>query len=275
MKVIIAPTDFSDFSVNAVNYAADMASSIHASLALLNVCQIPMSFSEVPVPAETLTNLVKDAEKRIEKLKETLVKRTGGRIRIYAEVKTGFVIQELQEYCNLLKPYAVVMSTQGAGAVERFLFGSNTTSAMKHILWPLIVVPPQAEFTSIRKIGLACDMKNVMDTAPVDEIKALVKEFKASLHVIHINTGDDIKYGPEIVDQSGQLQEMLDELHPSYHFLDEVDVEEGLSAFADTNKLDLLIVVPKKHNVISTLFHKRHSKQLVMHTHVPVMAVHE
>jgi nucleotide-binding universal stress UspA family protein len=275
MKVIIAPTDFSDLSLNAVTYATEMASSVQASLALLHVCQMPMSFSEVPVPAEALTSLIKDAEKRIEKLRDDIVKKTNGKIKVYTEIKTGFVIQELQGYCAALKPYAVVMSTQGAGAVERFLFGSNTVSAMKHLAWPLIVVPAEAKFTTIRKIGLACDMKNVMDTAPVEEIKTLVKEFNASLHVVHINTGDDIKYGPEIVDQSGLLQEMLDELHPSYHFLDEIDIEEGLSAFAENNKLDLLIVVPKKHNVISNLFHKSHSKQLVMHTHVPVMAVHE
>jgi nucleotide-binding universal stress UspA family protein len=275
MKVIIAPTDFSDFSVNAVNYAADMATSIHASLALFHVCQMPINISEVPVPADTLTILIKDAEKGIEKLKKDIVKRTAGKIRVYTEVKTGFVIQELEEYCKALKPYAVVMSTQGAGAVERFLFGSNIVSAMKHLAWPLIIVPPQAEFTSIKKIGLACDMKNVMDTAPVEEIKTLVKEFNASLQVIHINTGEDFRYGPEIVEQTGLLQEMLDELHPSYHFLDEIDIEEGLSAFAEINKLDLLIVVPKKHNVISKLFNKRHSKQLLMHTNIPVMAVHE
>jgi nucleotide-binding universal stress UspA family protein len=275
MKIIIAPTDFSELSLNAVNYAADMAFSIHASLALLHVCQIPMNFSEVPVPAETLTTLIKDAEKRIEKLRDDIINKTDGKIRIYTEIKTGFVVPQLQEYCTALKPYAVVMSAQGAGAVERFLFGSNTVSAMKHLAWPLIVVPSEAKFSSIKKIGLACDMKNVMETAPVEEIKALAKEFNASLHVIHVNTGDDIKYGPEIIDQSGLLQEMLDELHPSYHFLDEIDIEEGLSAFAENNKLDLLIVVPKKHNVISKLFHKSHTKQLVMHTHVPVMAVHE
>lgn len=275
MKVIIAPTDFSDFSLNAVNYATDMASSIHASLALLHVCQMPMSFSEVPVPADTLTTLIRDAEKRLEKMKEDIVKKTGGKIRVYTEVKTGFVIQELKELCAALKPYAVIMSTQGAGAVERFLFGSNTVSAMKNLASPLIVVPSEAKFSNIKKIGLACDMKKVIETPPIEEIKTLVKEFNASLHVIHVNTGDDFKYGPEIVDQSGLLQEMLDELHPSYHFLDEIDIEGGLSAFAESNKLDLLIVVPKKHNVIDKLFHKSHSKQLVMHTHVPVMAIHE
>jgi K+-sensing histidine kinase KdpD len=167
------------------------------------------------------------------------------------------------------------MGTQGSGAIERVLFGSNTVAAMKHLSWPLIVVPAEAKYTRIRKIGLACDMKDVTDATPIQEIRSLTKEFGATLDVIHINTGDDNKYGPEIVSESGLLQELLYELNPKYHFLDHDNIEEGLSSFAETNKLDLLIVVPKKHKVIQSLFHKSHAKKLVLHTHLPVMAVHE
>jgi len=38
MKTIIAPTDFSAVSLNAVNYAADMAQDINAEL-ILDTCR--------------------------------------------------------------------------------------------------------------------------------------------------------------------------------------------------------------------------------------------
>ena len=274
MKVIIAPTDFSEISINAVNYAADLAVTIHAGLALLHVYQVPVNYSEVPLPATILSD-TENAIAKIEKLKEKLTERTRAEIKIYTEVQIGSVITVLRDYCKDLKPYAVVMGAQGAGAVERFLFGSNTISAMKHLSWPLIVVPAEAKYTRIKKIGLACDMKNVTETTPIEEIKALAKEFGARVEVIHISTEDDNKYGPEIVNESGLLQELLYDTHPTYHFPGNVNIEEGLSSFAEKNKLDLLIIVPKKHNIIDKLFHKSHSKQLIFHTHVPVMAVHE
>jgi nucleotide-binding universal stress UspA family protein len=275
MRVIIAPTDFSASSLNAVNYATDMASAIHASLALLHVCELPLSYTELPIPGDVVTEMIAEAEKRIEKLRADINAKTGGKIRVYAEIKVGSVVNQLEDYCAPLKPYAVVMSTQGAGAAERFFFGSNTIAVMKRLVWPLIVVPAGAKFTSIKKIGLACDLKKVVETEPVEEVKTLVKEFNATLDVIHVNTDEDINYGSEIIEESGALQEMLDELHPSYHFLNQVEIEDGLSAFAIAHKLDLLIVVPKKHNIIGRLFHKSHSKQLITHAHVPVMAVHE
>jgi hypothetical protein len=36
-----------------------------------------------------------------------------------------------------------------------------------------------------------------------------------------------------------------------------------------------LIVVPKKHNVINRIFHKSQSKEITMHTNVPIMSLHE
>jgi len=273
MKVIIVPTDFSANARNAMNYATDLALSVNASIVLLHVCQLPAS--EIPVSGELLNQWVADAQKEFDKLKAAIVERTNPRVKVYDEVRTGFLIAELQDYCDKLKPYAVVMGTQGAGAVERFVFGSSTIAAMKHLDWPLMIIPPDARFQQIRKIGLACDMKKVVKTIPINEIKSLVKEFGASLVVIHVNTDDDDKYGPAIVDQSSLLQEMLDELHPTYRFVEGGDIEKNLEEVVKQGDVDLLIVVPKKHNVINRIFHKSQSKQIAMHTHVPLMSLHE
>src|SRR4029078_7804587 len=99
-------------------------------------------------------------------------------IKINTEVKTAStVVTEIEDYCDDKKPYAVVMGTQGSTALERIFLGSNTIGAMKHLPWPLIIVPPEAKFIGIKKIGLACDLKKVDDSIPVKEIRLLTKEF--------------------------------------------------------------------------------------------------
>ena len=80
MKTIIAPTDFSAASLNAVNYAADMACVIATNLTLLNVCPIPVSFSDVPSPAYSTAELVSNAEEQMKVLKENILLRTRDRI---------------------------------------------------------------------------------------------------------------------------------------------------------------------------------------------------
>jgi nucleotide-binding universal stress UspA family protein len=144
---------------------------------------------------------------------------------------------------------------------------------MKHLTWPLITVPPGAKFAGINKIGLACDFANVVDTMPAEEIKKLVSDFKAELHVL--NTGKSSEYNPEEVQQAGLLQEMLDNIKPVYDFLSSDDTDQAIIDFAAKNHIDLLIVVPKRHGLMDRFLHKSHTKQFVLHSTVPVMALHE
>jgi nucleotide-binding universal stress UspA family protein len=276
MKTIIAPTDFSAASLNAVNYAADMACVIGTNLSLLHVCPIPVSLSDVPSPAYSTAELVADAEEQMKLIKENILYRTKDSLKITTAIKQGDVVLAIDEHCHTINPYAVVMATESNAAFERFLFGGKTINAVRQLAWPLIVVPPNVKFTSLKKIGLACDLKNVIDTIPVKEIKNLVKEFHARLHVLHASSEVDGALTAETVEETGWLQEILGELNPEYHFIKGGDdIEQSINDFAEKNNLDLLIVIPKKHNLISKIFKHSHAKQLVLHAHVPVMAIHE
>ena len=272
MKTILVATDFSPAALNAANYAADMALSINADMLLLHAYQIPVIYSEVPV-AVNLEDMQRNAENEINELKGQLIRKRGGKLNIGTEVRMGVFFNELRTVCERIKPYTVVMGSQGTTAAERLFFGSHTVNAMKHLMWPLITVPPEATFSSVKKIGLACDFDKVADTTPLDEIKMLVNDFNAELHVL--NTGKKEVFNPEIVFESGVLEEMLAPVKPNYHFITNQNTDEGIMDFAEKNHIDLLVVLPKRHGLPDKLIHKSHTKQLVLYSHVPIMALHQ
>jgi len=266
MKTIIVATDFSDAALNAANYGADMALAIHANLVLVHILQIQVAaYLEVPLTAE-------EDQTRIDALKEQLIKRTGGNLTIESRLTTGVFFYELKKICEEIKPYAVVMGSQGTTAAERVFFGGHTVYAMKHLMWPLITIPPHAAFSQIKKVCLACDFTEVIDSTPVEEIKQLVNDFHAELHVI--NSGKEESYQPDTVFESGMLQELLAPLKPQYHLITGENTDEGIISFVEKNHIDLLITLPKKHGLLEKLAHKSISKQFVLHSHIPVMAMH-
>jgi nucleotide-binding universal stress UspA family protein len=275
MRTIIATTDFSPASINAVNYAADMAYMLRAKLTLFHVIPVPIPVNEVPVTAYSLEQSKSDAQKQIDRLKAELLDRTRARVIIHNEMRSGDVISELTQYCSKVKPYVVIMGAETASGIERFFLGAKTVSAVKRLQWPLIIVPPLAKFNNIRKIGLACDFRDVVKSVRVDEIKELVGEFNAELHVLHVSEETRDSFSAQTVEESGLLQEMLGEMHPKYHFINEPVIEQGVIEFTEKNKLDLLIIIPKRHNLIGKVFRQSHSKQLVLQTPVPIMAIHE
>ena len=271
MKTIIATTDFSPAADNAALYAAKMAAALHAKLLLLHVYQLPVAYMEVPL-IMTEEEMVKVTQERLTNLKEELAVRTDFKITIETEVKTGIFFSELKTFCEEINPYSIVMGSQGTTAAERLFFGSHTIHAMKHLSWPLITVPPGMKFTAIKKIGLACDFENVKETIPVEEIKLLIKDLNAELHIL--NTGNQKAYNPNLVFESGLLQETMSSLQPIFHFTSNPDVDEGIIDFSERNHIDMLLVFPKHHGFIDRITHKSHSKQLILHSYIPVMVFH-
>ncbi len=272
MKTILVTTDFSPAANNAVNYAADMALSINAGLLLLNVVQSPVGYSDLPIVIN-LEDMMRSAERDIQHLKEELKLRTKDKINIDAEVGLGAFFSELKNVCERVKPYAVVMGSQGKTAAEHLLFGAHAVHTVKHLTWPVITVPPGGTFSAVKKIGLASDLTKVVETTPVDEIKMLVNDFNAELHIL--NTGKSEVFDADVVFESGLMQEMTMALKPKFHFINNDDTDAGIIDFVDKNNIDLLIVLPRRHNLIESLFHKSHTKKLVLHSHVPVMALHQ
>ena len=275
MKTIIIPTDFSPVATNAMNYGIDMAKAIHASVLLYHVYQVPVSISDTPVLLLSVDDLKKNAEEKIAELKAQAEHIVSGSIKIYAETQLGNVADELENLCKRINPFAVVMGTKGVSAIEKVVFGSNTISAVKHLTWPVICVPPGKEYgKGIKKIGFACDFKNVVETTPTQSIKSFVNEFGAELHVLNVDHHNK-HFTAEKPQQSALLHTMLEDIKPEYHFIENKDIEDGINDFAEHNNLDLIITIPKKHKLLEGLFRPSSVKQLVFHSHVPVMCVHE
>lgn len=275
MKTIIIPTDFSAISTNAMNYGVDLAKAVNANILLLHVYQVPVSMTDVPVVMVSIEELKNEAEEKLASVKASVEHITSGKLKIYTEARLGNVVDELEDLCNQIKPFAVVMGTKGASGIERVMFGSTTLTAIRHLTWPVICVPPGKEFGSgIKKIGFACDFRKVVETTPVHFVADLVKEFNAELHVLNVDY-ENRHFKPETPEQSLLLHTMLEAAKPNYHFIQHKDIEDGINEFAEKNNLDLIMAIPKKHKLLEGIFKPSSTRQLVFESHVPVMCVHE
>lgn len=275
MKTIIIPTDFSSTATNAMNYGLDMAIAIRADVILFHVYSVPVSVADVPVLLVSIEELEKNAQSQMASLKTKVDHITSGQINIKTETRLGDTVDELEKLCEQVQPFAVIMGMREASGIERTLFGSTTMSVVHRLVWPVIAVPPGKEYgKGIKKIGFACDLKDVVDTTPAGVIKNIVNQFNASLDVLNVSAdGEQI-----IKETSGEfvlLKTMLAEINPKYTFVQNKDVEDGINEFAEKNNLDMIIAIPKKHKLLDGLFKKRSTKKLVFHSHVPVMCVHE
>jgi nucleotide-binding universal stress UspA family protein len=279
MKTLVVPTDFSSVSVNALNYAVDMAQSINAGIVLLHVYSVPVSFTDSPisqVATVSIEEIKRTSEERLEEMKNNVIRITSGQVTVYTEARLGEAMEELEAVCKSVEPLAVVMGSHGTTGLERLIMGSTTLNVIRHLKYPVIVVPPGTSYHAIKKIGLACDFKDIVESIPVDYIKNIVREFNAELYVLNVQYEEEgVDYNDETTVDSAYLEAMLQDVNPSFFFLNKKDVVEGINEFAEKNGLDMVMVIPKKHRLIDSLFHKSQSKELVTHSHIPIVSIHE
>ena len=182
--------------------------------------------------------------------------------------------EELKLICKSVEPLAIIMGSHGATGLERMIMGSTTLTALRQLKCPVIVVPPGTTYHGIKKIGLACDFENVVQSTPVEYIKNIVREFGAELYVLNVQDIDQEDLEDTIMD-TAYLDAMLEDVRPKYVQLTGKDVVESVNSFAEHNNLDLVMVIPKKHRFIDSLFHKSQSRELISHTHIPIVSIHE
>jgi nucleotide-binding universal stress UspA family protein len=272
MKTIIIATDFSTAAMNAATYGIKMAESVKADVMLFNVFEVLANYGEMVIDIN-VDNLKKDAVSDMEALKSELIRNTGTKINITSDVRLGVFNYELNTLCETVNPYAVIMGSQGKAAAERVLFGTHALYAMKHLVWPLITIPATATFSAIKNIGLAYDFEKELDSNFTEEIKLLAHDFDATIHVL--NAAKEDEFDADFVMLSSRLEKMLAPFTVKYHFITSDNANQGIIDFADKNDIDLLIVMPKYHSLLEKIIFKSHIKQMVLHSHVPVLALHK
>lgn len=272
MKLIVVPTDFSPLADNALKYGMDLATAMGASLMILHVYQIPISYSEVPLITVSMEEIKKASEERLAELKHNIETITSGKLVVYAESRLGDVADEVNKLTKTLQPFAVVMGSRGVTGAGKFFLGSNSLSLINRTKTPVIVVPPGGMFKPYKKIGLTTDFENVIDKTPVVPIRALINFFNAELHVLHVDYKQR-NFNPGVPEQTLNLDMLLSGMNPTYDFIENKNVNEGINAFAEKNNIDLIITLPQKHSFLESLFEKSLTRELLHHTHIPVMCI--
>jgi len=270
-KTIIAPTNFTDVSLHAVNYAADMAVNTDADLILLHIIQMP-TYLDVPVTQYEYDSILEDAEQELNTLKKQLLIRTEDAINISTRAVFSTMALEIAEIEKETHPFIIVIGPERENAAGRLLFGSHTFQTAKHLPYPVVVVPEKAIYKHIRRIGLATDLKD-LNEIPLETLRSMVELFDAGLDIIHVCKNADEKFSCEKDVEA--IKNRLKEFEPCFHFELNENIEKGVNAYASRNKEDLIIVLPKKRGFLSGLFHKSKSVKIARNPAVPIVSIAE
>ena len=272
MKTILVPVDFSDTARNSALYAAGLGKWIGATkLILFNAYSIPLASDLIWAVLQT-EELRKYSEEGLADFKKIIQSVAGEDLTVESFSEFGFLNERIEAVSINTNSDLVVMGITGGGKLEEVLIGSNTTHLLKHTHLPVLIVPSEAKWKPVSTIGWACDYKDVVKTTPAEDIKKIVKEFKAKLIVVH-NDPDPKGFEADKYRNNVMITEMFHELKPTMVQINEEHFTEAINHFIESSDVDMLLAIPKKQNWIDSILHPSHTRQLAFHSHVPLLCL--
>ncbi|MBL7858772.1 MAG: universal stress protein [Cyclobacteriaceae bacterium] len=190
MKKILVPCDFSEQAINAFRFALDIATQAKGEVHLVNVIELPVMHDTVLMPVMTfeetlLKELGESAEKRFKKLTDK-PKAEGKKVK--HTVLFGPTSRMLLDYITEQNIDLVLMGTHGASGLRELLIGSNAEKIVRHSPVPVIAVKKYPKNGSIKNIVFPNTLDTEHQEDLVMKVKALQNFFKATLHIVWVNT---------------------------------------------------------------------------------------
>ncbi|MCZ4244445.1 universal stress protein [Pedobacter punctiformis] len=272
MNTYLIPVDFSKTADHAAKYAARLSWTMpNSKLILLNSYYVSEYESILPTPDLMVTTddrIADEIESRLaalHKLKSKLLE-INPQADIEISLSRETILRSVVNRINKEEIDLIILGSNGKRAKNESDIGSNAIKISKASPVPVLVVPPKADYQSIRKAILACDFKKVKEIVPINALKKILSKHEIDLLVLGINAGEEVDQ-----EEEGTLRDMLKDYNPKYYYSAHNDTIKGIVKFAKAEEAQIIIALPKKYSFFEGLLHQSVSHKLTIKSHIPVL----
>jgi nucleotide-binding universal stress UspA family protein len=268
MKKLLVPCDFSTTSLNAFQFALDVAAhSPNGTVHLLHVIELPVLNDSILVPVLTYEqDLMEDLREKAEKEFDIVLKKYNkNAIHVITEVKFGKISYMIQQYSKDQAIDAIIMGSNGAAGMREFFIGSNAEKVVRHATVPVLVMKGTYK-GPIKHIVFPNTLETEDQEDLVMKVKALQDFFKAHLHIVWINTPLNFTSDSVTYNRLEQFAKRFQFKNYTISAYSHVDAEQGIIEFARKADASLIAMGTHSRKGFAHLIHGSLTESLINHT---------
>ena len=280
MKNILLPTDFSDNSWNAIEYALNFYQDTVCNFYLLHINRINIIMTNdtpyIPNNKTVEDTFLKASKHNLRKLSKRIIKDLpqNKKHKIYTLTDYSLFIDGIRKHVKQKRIDVIVMGTKGASGLKEYLIGSNTGDVITKVSCTTLVVPEEAKYTRLKEIAFPTDYILSYDTKILETITEVIEKESSSLRILHINKKDTL-LNLDQQNNKNVLEDLFSNYPNSFHKLTNNNVEEAVQYFVEQRGIDMIAMVARNLNYFQQiLFHSKVEK-ISYHTTVPFLILHE
>ena len=267
---ILVPTDFSACAHNALDYAIGLASEMDAEIIIMHsIVYNDTSFISAASKEEENTRRYNSAKESIDK-ELSYIKSKNPNLEARSELDAENAELAITTIVDHEKINYIVMGTEGASDLKSAIFGSFTNSVLLISSIPVFTIPVTASYKGFKYMVCTTEMDE-SEKASIKEIIKLAEEKDSLLVFYNVNSDED-----EQRTKFTKFQKYIKSLtnHPliDYVVVESSDILESIEGYVCEKNPDLVVTLGKERSLFDKMFGKRVTKQLCLHTSVPLLS---
>lgn len=275
MNKILCPIDFSNSSLNALEYAARIGEKHHADLTLLYVfteeeLNILLEKNEESITYDSWKEKVEaNFEGLISEVKSTSLKK--GLLDCKYLLKQGDLIKSIKETVSEGGFNLIVMGTKGVSDITETYVGSNTVQVIEKSDCPVLCVPEKASYKKFRKIIYATDYQEE-DKKAISQLLAFATPFQAHVNILHVSHSNKLFEKAVYEDYKNEILTYINYDDVSFSiqvYEDEINI--GIDQYMIREDAELLVLLTKEKNFFEKLFTRSLSESMSYFVDYPLL----
>lgn len=268
MKKLLVPCDFSSYSMNAFQFALDMAATYpDSTVHVLHVIELPVLHDSVLMPVLSIEQDLMDElrEKAEKQFTVNNKKYNQNNTRIVSEVQFGKVSKMILGYTKDHDIDVIVMGSHGASGMREFFVGSNAEKIVRRATVPVLVIKGRFK-GPIKHIVFPNTLDTETQEDLVMKVKALQDFFGAHLHIVWINTPLNFTSDTDTTKRLKEFVKRFQFKNYTINTFNHLNPEQGILDYAHAMDADLIAMGTHGRKGVAHIFHGSLTESLVNHT---------
>ena len=276
MKHILLPTDFSKNAWNAIEYALNLYTDQECTFHVFNVYNQPASGPYTGITSAKAREAiyhaqVENSKAGLEDVMQAIHDKFNNPKHTFTSLsKYEMFATAVIDVVKTLHIDCIVMGTKGASTFKEMTLGSNTASLIGVVNCPIIAVPKQKNYVTIKEIGLSTDLDLTFTAHGLDPLLRVATANKSKVSILHIMDRDK-QLTAKQHEALEVLNSILNPLQSDFFTLTDIGVSSGVHAFVESRKLDMLCVIAKEQDFLKRILNQSYSKSISNHSNVPLL----
>lgn len=276
MKNILLLTDFSDNSINAINYALKLFTGNSCNFYVLHVELSNTYLSDDLMAGGTKSiydSLVKKSKTQLKTLLKNLKSKSKREdFEFEMLIDHDVFTDAIKQVVDSKQIELIVMGTNGVTGAKEVVFGSNTINVIRKVNCPTLVIPEDFEYRPPKQVLLPLDLDDSLSSEVFKDVLKFTNRFGLKLHLVRVNPNNEDSI--EQQEDKGNIDDQLTKMEFEYHVVTDIPLAHVVNSYIQINNIDLMSLLVQKESLFERFFTSSSTAQISNKLRVPLLVFH-